>query len=125
MFPSTGTSRSFAVATVTGTSPPAPRLPPLPPPPGASDFAAVLLQKNQPEQALIHTQKAAGANPENEVCWYRLSQIQGRLGNSAEQQKALAEFQRLHNQSTRQKGFDPAVAPSEVTKQEVDPNATH
>jgi hypothetical protein len=29
----------------------------------------------------------------------------------------------LHDQSTRQKGFDPAVAPSEVTKQEVDPNA--
>lgn len=88
-------------------------------------LAAVLLQKNQPEQALVHAQKAAATNPENEVCWYRLSQIQGRLGNSAEQQKALAEFQRLHDQSTRQKGFDPDVAPSEVTKQEVDPNAAH
>jgi tetratricopeptide (TPR) repeat protein len=85
-------------------------------------LAAVLLQKNQPEQALVHAQKATAANPENEVCWYRLSQIQGRLGNAAEQQKALAEFQRLHDQSTRQKGFDPAVAPSEVTKQEVEPN---
>jgi tetratricopeptide (TPR) repeat protein len=86
-------------------------------------LATVLLQKNQPEQALVHAQKAAAANPGNEVCWYRISQIQGRLGNVAEQQKALAEFQRLHDQSTRQKGFDPAVAPSEVTKQAVDPNA--
>jgi tetratricopeptide (TPR) repeat protein len=87
-------------------------------------LAAVLLQKNQLEQALVHVQKAAAANPENEVCWYRLSQIQSRLGNVTEQQRALAEFQRLHDQSTRQKGFDPAVAPSEVTKQEVDPNVT-
>ncbi len=87
-------------------------------------LAAVLLQKNQPEQALVHAQKAAAANPENEVCWYRLSQIQRRLGNVTEQQKALAEFQRLHDESTRRKGFDPARVPSEVTKQEVDPNAT-
>ena len=86
-------------------------------------LAAVLLQKNQPEQALVHAQKAVTANPQNEVCWYRLSQIQGRLGNVAEQQKASAEFQRLHDLSTRQKGFGPSAAPSEVTQQEVDPNS--
>jgi predicted Zn-dependent protease len=83
----------------------------------------VLLQKNQPEQALVHAQKAVAANPQNEVCWYRLSQIQGRLGNVAEQQKASAEFQRLHDLSTRQKGFGTGVAPPEVTQQEVDPNS--
>ena len=55
--------------------------------------------------------KGSGGESQNEVCWYRLSQIQGRLGNRAEQQKASAEFQRLHDQSTRQKGFDPAVRP--------------
>ena len=59
----------------------------------------------------------------DEVCWYRLSQIQGRLGNVPEQQKASAEFQRLHDLSTRQKGFGPSAAPSEVTQQEVDPNS--
>jgi predicted Zn-dependent protease len=66
-------------------------------------LVAVLLEKKQPEQALIHAQKAAAANPENEVCWYRLAQVQRRLGNAVEEQKAMAEFHRLHDQSTRQK----------------------
>jgi tetratricopeptide (TPR) repeat protein len=86
-------------------------------------LTAALLEKNQPEQALVHAQKAVAADPGNEVCWYRLARVQRKLGNAAEQQKAMAEFHRLHDQSTRQKGFDPAGSASEVTKQEVDSNA--
>jgi tetratricopeptide (TPR) repeat protein len=86
-------------------------------------LVAVLLEKKQPEQALVHAQKAVAANPENEVCWYRLAQVQRKLGNAAEQEKAMAEFRRLHDLSTQQKGFDPVASPSEVTKQEVDVSA--
>ena len=86
-------------------------------------LAAVLLEKKQPEQALIHVQKAVEADPGNEVTWYRLAQVQKTLGNSSEQQKALAEFRRLHQESTREKGFDLTGPASEVTKQEIEPKA--
>jgi len=88
-------------------------------------LVAVLLEKKQPEQALPHVQKAVAANPENEVGWYRLAQVQRKLGNSSEQQKAMAEFHRLHEKSTQQKGFDPVATPSELTKQEINPSAAH
>src|ERR1019366_9288487 len=48
---STGTSRVEALATVTGTSPPPRRPPPLPLPPGASDFAAVAPEFEQAQKA--------------------------------------------------------------------------
>ena len=85
-------------------------------------LAAVLLEKKNPEQALVHSQKAVAVNPDEEVAWYRLAQVQKTLHNVAEQRKAMAEFQRLHDLSTRQKGFDAAGSASEVTKQQVDPN---
>jgi tetratricopeptide (TPR) repeat protein len=92
-------------------------------------LAAVLMEKKESEQALVHAQKAVAANPDNEVGWYRLAQIQKTLGNSAEQEKAIAEYRRLHDQFTRQKGFDPAgsafSSPSEVTKQTADPSSDH
>jgi hypothetical protein len=43
------------------------------------------------------------------------------LGNVAEQQKALAEFRRLHDIANQQKEVEPVFSPREVTKQEVDP----
>jgi tetratricopeptide (TPR) repeat protein len=60
-------------------------------------LVAVLLEKNQPAQALPHAQRAVAVDPENEVCWYRLAKIQRSLGNVVEQQKALAEYRRLHD----------------------------
>lgn len=92
-------------------------------------LAAVLMEKKESEQALVHAQKAVAADPENEAGWYRLAQIQKALGNAAEQEKAIAEYRRLHDQSTRRKGFDPAgspfSSPSEVTKQTADPASDH
>jgi predicted Zn-dependent protease len=83
-------------------------------------LAAVLLEKNQPEQALLHAQRAVAVDPENEVCWFRLAKIQRTLGNTAEQQKALSEYRRLHDIRNRQKEIEPVFSPREVTKQEAD-----
>ena len=86
-------------------------------------LSAVLRAKNQPAEALPHLEKAIAVDPENEVAWYRLSQVQRELGNSAEQQKALAEFRRLHHQANQQNLVENLLSPREVTKQELDPNA--
>ena len=78
-------------------------------------LAAVLLEKNQPAQALPHAQRAVAVDPENEVCWYRLAKIQRSLGNVVEQQKALAEYRRLHDIANQQKEVAPVFSPLEVT----------
>lgn len=88
-------------------------------------LAAVLLEKKMPDQALVHAQRAVAVDPENEVAWYRLAQIQKTLGDVAEQQKSLAEYRRLHDRTSQQKGLEPVFSPHEVTKQEVDSNAAH
>jgi tetratricopeptide (TPR) repeat protein len=84
-------------------------------------LAAVLLEENQPDQALPHAQRAVAVDPDNEVCWYRLAKIQRSLGNLAEQEKALAQYRRLHDLANQQKGVAPVFSPREVTKQELDP----
>ena len=87
-------------------------------------LAAVLMSLQKPEPALPHLQKAICAEPENEVSWYRLSQVYGLLGNLAEQKKAFAEFQRLRNRkSSEQEAEKRIFSPSEVTKQQLDPKA--
>jgi tetratricopeptide (TPR) repeat protein len=85
-------------------------------------LAAVLLEKKMPDQALVHAQRAVSIDPANEVAWYRLAQIQKTLGNASEQQKSLAEYRRLHDKSSQQKGLEPVFSPREVTRQEVDSN---
>jgi tetratricopeptide (TPR) repeat protein len=84
-------------------------------------LAAVLLEENQPDQALPHAQRAVAVDPDNEVCWYRLAKIQRSLGNLAEQERALAQYRRLHDFANQQKGVAPVFSPREVTKQELDP----
>ena len=87
-------------------------------------LASVLASLQKPDLAIAHLQKAISLNRENEVSWYRLAQVEGQLGNSAEQQKAMAEFQRLHSQMTRQQESAKKLFTSdEVTKQQLDPTA--
>jgi predicted Zn-dependent protease len=83
-------------------------------------LAAVFLEKSEPEKALSHAQRAVAVEPENEVCWYRLAKIQRSLGNVPEQEKALAQYRRLHDLANQQKEVEPVFSPREVTKQEVD-----
>lgn len=86
-------------------------------------LAAVLQSEKLPDQALIHVQRAVAIDPENDVGWYRLAQIQKALGNSGEQEKALAEYRRLHDRVSQQRGLEPVFSPREVTKQEIEPAA--
>jgi tetratricopeptide (TPR) repeat protein len=85
-------------------------------------LAAVLMEQKKADQALEHARKAVAADAENAVGWYRLAQIESAVGNSVEQQKAMAEFRRLHEQAPRQRDFNSANL-SDVTQQEADPSA--
>ena len=87
-------------------------------------LAATLIAKQKPELALPHLQKAISLNRENEVSWWRLAQVERSLGNSDEQKKALAEFQRLHAQSSGQEQSAKKLFSSdEVTKQQIEANS--
>jgi tetratricopeptide (TPR) repeat protein len=76
-----------------------------------------LLSLGKAEQSIEPLRKAISLNAANEVSWFQLSQAQRALGNSAETQKALAEFQRLREAKTH-----PAESFSkrEITKQTLD-----
>jgi tetratricopeptide (TPR) repeat protein len=76
-----------------------------------------LLSLGRAEQALAPLGRAIALNPANEVSWFQLAQAQRALGNAAEQQKALAEFQRLRELKARQAE---SFSRSEVTKQSLD-----
>ena len=79
-----------------------------------------LVSLGRPEQALPHLQKALALNASNEVLWYQLSLVYKSLGNAPEQQKALAEFQRLRGQKSAAAG-GVNFSRQEVTKQKLDP----
>lgn len=85
-------------------------------------LAATLISLDKSQEALPHLQAAIALRADDEAAWYRLSQVQRALGNTAERLKALAEFRRLHEKAARQE-LGPMTPPLEVTKQEVDPNA--
>lgn len=85
--------------------------------------ASVFVSTQKPELALPHLLKAIELNAQSEVAWYRLGQAQKALGNSAAQQKALAEYRRLHDKASEQSELGTVFSHREVTKQAVDPNA--
>ncbi len=83
-------------------------------------LAAVLLEENHPEQAASLLRRAIDVNPENEVAWYRLAQVERALGNESEHKKAFAEFEKLRKRSAELEATIGMFSPSEVTKQTVD-----
>jgi tetratricopeptide (TPR) repeat protein len=87
-------------------------------------LASVLLSLSQPGLALPHVQKAIALNHHDAVSWYRLARTQKALGNTAEAEKADAEFQRLRGKSSEHITPQTIFTPDQVTKQEVDPNAS-
>lgn len=87
-------------------------------------LAVVLMSQSQPGLALSHVQKAIALNHNNPVSWYRLARAEMALGNTAEAQKANAEFQRLRPKSSDHIAPQTIFTPDQVTKQEVDPSAT-
>jgi tetratricopeptide (TPR) repeat protein len=86
-------------------------------------LAAVLMAQGAPKLALPHLQRAVAISPGDDVAWYRLSRAQKALGNDALQQKALAEFQRLHQKTLQQARMKEQTSTSEVTKQVIEPSA--
>jgi predicted Zn-dependent protease len=72
------------------------------------------MTQRKPDLALPHLQRAVALDADDEVAWYRLSQADRALGNKDQQQKALAQFQRVRSQLALQQGTSP---PGEVTKQ--------
>ncbi|MFL6436194.1 MAG: tetratricopeptide repeat protein [Terriglobales bacterium] len=85
-------------------------------------LAATLLAEKKPELALPHVQTAIALNADDDVGWYRLAQVQRALGNTAQQQKAIAEFQRLRaKKQSQQAATVENFSRSEVTKQELGP----
>ena len=79
-----------------------------------------LTAAGDPAAALPHLQKAIALNPRDEVAFYQIAQAHRMLGHEAEQQKALAEFERLRSQKTTRTSVVPA-APSTVTPQLIEP----
>jgi tetratricopeptide (TPR) repeat protein len=79
-----------------------------------------LIALGKPELALPVLQRALSTNASNEVTYYQLAQAHRALGNVAEQQKALAEFERLRRDSST--GTPAAVlSRRDVTRQKLDP----
>jgi len=70
------------------------------------------------EEALAPLRKAISLDAANEFSWFQLSQAQRLLGNQGEQQKALAEYQRLRELKTQAE--NKILLRQEVTKQAPD-----
>jgi tetratricopeptide (TPR) repeat protein len=77
-----------------------------------------LVAAGDAQAALPHLQKAITVNPRDEVAFYQLAQAHRALGHDAEQQKALAEFERLRSSNAAQAAV--AGAPSAVTPQQLE-----
>ena len=86
-------------------------------------LATVFMAEQKSDQALLQLQKSIAVNADNEVSWYRLSQVEKALGNVSEQQKALAQYQRLRQRAREQTARILDSSTSDVTKQELDPTA--
>jgi tetratricopeptide (TPR) repeat protein len=85
-------------------------------------LGSTLNAMDKTSEALGHLEKAVRLNPGDEIGWYRLSQVQRKLGNTQEQQRALAEFRRLHEKANQVLPTQELFSPTEVSKQQIDPN---
>lgn len=79
-----------------------------------------LLALGKAKEAISHLSRGVSLNPEDEVAHYQLSRAHRQLGNDAERQKAMAEFQRLRSERSRQEAV---LLRRAVSKQDLDPDA--
>lgn len=79
-----------------------------------------LVASGDARAALPHLQKAVSLDPRDEVAFYQIAQAHRALGQEAEQQAALATFERLRSEKARQGAVVPPGQPN-VTKQVIDP----
>lgn len=86
-------------------------------------LGSTLSSMDKASEALAHLEKAVQLNPGDESGWYRLSQVQRKLGNTEEQQRTLAEFRRLHEKANQAPPTQELFSPNEVSKQQIDPSS--
>jgi len=78
-----------------------------------------LIALGRPAEALPHLEAALKGNPENEVAHYQVAQAYRALGNTREQEKALAEFNRARSRAERRTAAVPGKS-RDVTPQVLD-----
>ena len=78
-----------------------------------------LIALDQPQQALQPLQDALKANPESDVALYQIAQAYRALGNTAAQERALGEFNRLRRIASQRKVAIPETM-RDVTPQLID-----
>ena len=82
-------------------------------------LARTLIALGRPAEALPYLQTALKGNPENDVACYQVAQAYRALGNTAEQEKALAEFNRVRALAARRTTAVPETL-RDVTPQVLD-----
>ena len=83
-------------------------------------LARTLIALGQSEAAVPRLQAAIKAAPDNDVAYYQLAQAYRAVGNTAEQEKALAAFDRLRTAAARRRSA-PVPGKRDVTPQALDP----
>jgi tetratricopeptide (TPR) repeat protein len=83
-------------------------------------LASIFMTQGKPEAARALLHKAISEDPENDVAWYRLAQVESTLGNKTEQQKASSEFLRLREKANEIDASRRLYGQTDVTKQTVD-----
>jgi tetratricopeptide (TPR) repeat protein len=78
-----------------------------------------LIALGRPADALPRLTAALKGNPDNEVTYYQLAQAYRALGNTAEQEKALGEFNRVRSRAAARTAAVPQVK-HDVTPQALD-----
>jgi tetratricopeptide (TPR) repeat protein len=78
-----------------------------------------LIALGRPAEALDHLRAAIESNPAHDVAYYQLAQAYRALGNAVEQEKALADFNRVRALDSRS-GVVPELR-RDATPQQLDP----
>jgi len=81
-------------------------------------LARTLIALGSPNEAIPHLKTAIDRNPDSDVAYYQLAQAFRALGNTVEQEKALAQFNRLRDAAQRKTAVPQAR--QDVTPQVVD-----
>ena len=83
-------------------------------------LAGVLLENQKPDEAATQLKRAIELDPNDEVAWYRLARALRMIGDQQGQERALAEFQRLHAlESSRLARTGILLEAGEVTAQQL------
>jgi tetratricopeptide (TPR) repeat protein len=81
-------------------------------------LASTLMTRGEMREALPHLLEAVRIEPQNEVAHFRLASLYKSLGDTANQQKQMAFFQRLHSAAAPDGLRLPGAS---VTQQRIDP----